>query len=106
MRVELPQIFDSLPKPDEPHRDAELPRDTYDYSAFGRAVEFREYRPGEINRFAENFRLAERILPRRRIKPQPNLMWRPRQLARDDAANLLQLLHQIGLGLQPPRSID
>src|ERR1700722_8018302 len=98
MRVELPQIFDSLPEPHESHRDAELPRDTYDYSAFGRAVEFREDCAGKINRLAEDFRLAERILPRGRIKHQPNLMWRARQLARDDAADLLQLLHEIRFG--------
>src|SRR5208282_1233854 len=91
---------------DEPDRQLETVGDRHDYAALGRAVELRQDYAGQRHGVAEDFRLAERVLTGGRVEHQDSLVRRARELASDYARDLLELLHQVNLGLQAAGRID
>src|SRR5690606_32452978 len=92
---------------DEADRHLELPRDREHDAALRRAVELRDREPGHAEPLVELGRLRERVLPLARVDDQQHLVRRARIEARDDAANLLELVHEPRGGTEAPgRSAD
>ena len=75
-----------------------------DDAAFGRSVELREHDAGDVDRLGELLRLGEAVLPGRRVEHEEHL-GDLAGLAVGDAAYLLQLLHEVRLGVQPAGSV-
>ncbi len=100
------QVVFALAQADVFHRDVEFFADGEDDAAFGRAVEFRQDHAGEGDDFSESFRLAHRILSRRRVQHQECLMRRVRDDFFNHAADFFELFHEIHFRLETPRRVD
>ena len=72
--VERAQVVDSLTHSDELHGQAELDRDRYRHAAPRAAVELRERDPRDADRIAEQPRLLEPVLSRRRVDDEKRLV--------------------------------
>ena len=71
-----PQVVETLPHADELHRQAELVGDRDRDPALGRAVELRQRDAGDAGRLAEEARLLEAVLARRRVDDEQRLVRR------------------------------
>src|SRR5436309_350499 len=104
--IERPQILELLPHADELDRQGELVCDRDRNAALGTAVELRERDTRDADRFAEETRLLEAVLPRRRVDDEERLVRRAGQLPLDHTSHLGELLHQVRLGVQPAGGVD
>src|SRR6478735_5885604 len=102
---ELHEVGGALPHPDELHGDAELGLDGEHDAALGGAVELGEHHPGDVDRLRELARLGEAVLAGGGVQHQQHLLERTGG-AVDDALELLQLGHEVGLGVEPPSGVD
>src|SRR5437773_4150875 len=93
LRIERPEVLELLPHADQLDRQPELVRDRHRDSALRAAVELRERDTGDADRFAEETRLLEAVLPRRRVDDEERLVRRARQLPLDHASHLGELPH-------------
>ena len=71
-----------------------------------RPVELRECDPGHADGIVEQLRLPEPVLARGRVEDEERLVRRPVEPALDHAAHLGQLLHEVGLRVEPPSRVD
>ena len=104
--VEGAQVLDALADADPLDRHGELALDADDDAALGRAVELRQHDACDRRSLGEELGLADGVLPRRRVEHEQRLVRRARDLAADDAVNLLELLHEVGLRLQAACCVD
>ena len=70
------------------------------------AVELRQHDAADVGRLREQLRLAQAVLAGRRVDRQQRLVRRALELARDHAADLRQLGHQVVLRVQAPGGVD
>ena len=87
-------------------RDAVFLGERHEDAAFGGAVELGHDDAGDTNHVAEDLGLGVRVLTDRRVEHQ---QYRMRCRGIDlfqDAHDLLQFAHQIGLVVQPPGGVD
>ena len=66
-----------------------------------RAVELGDDEPGHADRGVRTLRLRERVLAGGAVEHQQHFVRRARSTAGDDAPDLLQLVHQLRLRVQP-----
>src|SRR5215203_4570458 len=71
-----------------------------------RPVEFGQYDPGQPGNFLEHLSLPEPVLPRGRIDGHEHLVRRTGKLTLHDPLHLVQLGHEVHLGVQPARRVD
>ena len=106
LRVERPQVLELLADPDQLDRDPELVGDRQRDAALGRAVELGEDDAGDVDGLAEQLGLADAVLARGGVDGHQRLVRRVGHLLGDDAADLGQLGHQVGLGVQAAGGVD
>ena len=103
--IELDEILDLLADADDLHRQAELRLDREHDAALGGAVELGEHDAGHVDRVGELLGLHEPVLAGRRVDHEQHLLARALG-AIDDAAQLLQLLHEVRLRVQAAGGVD
>src|SRR5438876_6699031 len=101
-RVERAQIFKALADADQLHGHAQLVRDRDGDAALCRPVELRQRDAGHVNRLPEEPCLLQAVLTGGRVDHEQRLVRGAFEPLADHAANLCELLHQVGLGVQPP----
>src|SRR2546426_5498740 len=95
--IEGPEVLDLLAHPDELDGEPELARDPHHDAALGGAVELGEHYATQPDRLVEHTRLGEAVLSGGGVEHHQALVRRAGQLALDDALELGQLHHQVGL---------
>src|SRR5579883_1855281 len=103
---EGPQILDPFAQADEFDRHLDRVDDGDEDAALCRGVEFGHDRARQRGRIVEKARLRDRVLSRGAVENEQCLRGGAAGLALDHAAHLLQLFHQVGLGLEPARRVD
>ena len=91
---------------DVANRQLQLAGDRDRDAALGRAVELRQHDAVHAGDVHELARLAQAVLADRRVEHEQHFVRRARHLARGDAADLLELVHQVHLRVKPPCRID
>ena len=81
LRVERAQVVDLLPHADQLHGQAELIGDRDRDTALRGAVELRQRDAGDAGGLAEERRLLQAVLPRRRVDDEQRLVRRAVELA-------------------------
>ena len=104
--IEGGKVAETLAGADEANGHSELTGDGEHDAATGGAVELGEDESGDADGLGEGARLEETILPGRGIEHQQGLVGRLGIAALDDAGDLLQLLHQVRLGVEPSGRVD
>src|SRR5579884_2046939 len=104
-RVERDEVRGGLADADDLDRDAELGLDREDDAALRAAIELRQHDAGDVDRLGELARLDQPVLTGRRVDHEQDLLQRAGRPL-DDAPELLQLLHQVDLRVEPPRGVD
>src|SRR3954462_7364961 len=104
--IERTKIVQRLPYADQLHGQAELVRDRDGDAALRAAVELRQRYAGDPDRLAEEPRLLQAVLSRRRVHYEQRLVRRAVEPALDHAAHLRELLHQVRLRVQPAGGVD
>src|SRR4051794_1367264 len=99
--VEVDEVGCGLTETDELHRDPELGLDGEHDAALRRTVELGEDDARDVDRLGELLCLHETVLSRRGVEHEQHL-GDLAGLAIGDTADLAQLFHQVGLGVQPP----
>src|SRR4051812_46102470 len=102
--VEVDEVGCRLAETDELHRDPELGLDGEHDAALRRAVELGEHDAGDVDCLRELLCLHETVLPRRGVEHEQHL-GDLAGLTIGDTANLAQLFHQVGLGVEPPGGV-
>src|SRR5262249_20693920 len=92
-RVERAEVVQALTPRDDRDRQIELARDRDRDPALRRSVQLRERTPGHSHRLAEQTRLLEAVLTRRRVDDEQGLVRCALELRGDHAAHLRELLH-------------
>ena len=82
------------------------PRNGHHDSSLGGAIELGEYDAGHARGFGELARLLQTVLPGGRVEHQQHLVWRLGNHLLGGAGHLLQLGHQVFLGLQAAGGVD
>src|SRR3982750_1496524 len=100
-RIERLQVRDLLTDPDIADGDLQLVADPDDDAALRRAVELREDESGDAERLVELSRLRDRVLPRRGVDDEEDLVRRAGMRLLERALDPLELIHQPGLGVEP-----
>jgi hypothetical protein len=106
VRIERAEILERLADADGVDRQAELLRRRDQHAAFRRAVQLGHHQPGDAGVAAEHLDLVERILAGGGIEHQHHVVRRGGVEPPQHAADLGELVHQPGLVLQAPGSID
>ena len=106
LRHKRAQIFHFFAHANPFHRHGKLRLDADDDTALCRPIQLREHHAGNRGRLREKLCLADSILARRGIQHQQGLMRRTRYLAGNHPMDLLELFHEVCLGLQTSCSID
>src|ERR1041385_705965 len=106
LRIEWLQVFRLLAKADELDWQPEFLLDRDYHPALARAVELGDNEAGERDGLVKLARLVERVHAGGGVEHEQGFMRRAGELAAHDAVNLLQLLHQVVLGVQPASGID
>ena len=75
-------------------------------AAFRGAIELGQHDPVHAGDVHELARLRHAVLADRRVEHQQHFVRRARHLARGDPFDLLQLVHQVDAGMEPPGGID
>src|SRR5580693_3338388 len=101
LRIEAPQVVHGFADAHVANRDPQLIRDSKNHSTLGRAVQLGEHNTGNRHRFSKDLRLRDRVLSAGRVDDQPGLVRCARGRLAERAADLLQLLHETGLGVEP-----
>src|SRR5262245_221727 len=104
-RLERDEVGCRLAEADQLHRDAELRLDGENDPALGRAVELGEHDTRDVDHLGELLRLGEPVLARGGIEDEQHLLERA-GCAVDDALELLELVHQVDLGVQTSGGVD
>ena len=81
-------------------------RDSDSNAALGGAVQLGQHRAGHFHRFAEEPRLDEAVLAGGGVDGKQGFMGAAGYLLGDNPADLLELLHQINLGMQAAGGVD
>src|SRR3954471_4269811 len=101
VRIERLQVRDLLTDPDIADGDLQLVADPDDDAALRRAVELGEDESGDAQRLVELSRLRDRVLARRRVDDEQDLVRRAGMCLLERALDPLELVHQPGLGVEP-----
>jgi len=104
--VEGLQVVRLFAEADELDGQAELLLDGDDHAAFAGAVELGHDEAGERDGLVEFARLVQRIHAGAAIEYQQHFVRRAGQLLADDAVELVQLLHEVVLGVQAAGGVD
>jgi hypothetical protein len=97
----------SMLSPVPTHRiGSEIVRDRHRDAALGGAIELGQHDAGDASRGGELARLRDAVLSHRRVEHEERFVRRARDLARGDAADLLELAHQVGARVQAAGSVD
>ena len=99
-------IFDAFAESDKFDRQFKLASDRQNDAAAGRPVKFGENQSRASGGITESARLAERVLAGGGIENQKDFVRRVFDFFTDGATDLVQFLHQVGLGLQSACCID
>src|ERR1700754_4301442 len=100
------EIVDTLADTNEMPRQFVLLRQRHQDAAARGAVEFCHYETGYTCRTMKRLDLRQRILSHRGVQYQQHRMRRRCVDLLDDANHLFELVHQLGLVLQPAGSVD
>ena len=95
------QIVDPLAHTNELHRNLQLLADGQHHTAARRAVQLGQHDTGDARHLTELARLINSVLPGGSIHHQQHLHVGVRHLAVNDAADLVQFIHQILFVVQP-----
>src|SRR5690554_5695011 len=98
------EVVRALAQADELDRHAELALDGDDDPALGGPVELGEDDAGDVDDLGEDLRLPQAVLARGRVQDEEDLAHRC--LPGDDALDLAELTHEVGLVLQAPGGVD
>src|SRR5665647_105160 len=104
--LEGAQVLELLAHADQLDRDPQRLMDGDDDAALGGAVQFGEHDAADVHRLLELLRLAQAVLAGRRVEYEKGLVGGAGQLLLDHPAHLLQLAHEIDLGVQAAGSVD
>src|SRR5438105_5320311 len=100
VRIELLQIRHRFADADVAHGDLQLVADADDHAALGGAVELGEHEAGHAQRLVEQPRLLDGVLPGGGVDHQQHLVRRARVRFLQRALDALELVHEVGLGVQ------
>src|SRR3546814_380634 len=100
------EIVGPLADTDDVNRQLVLLGQRHQHAAARRAVELGDDEAGDVHQLLEGTDLAERVLAGGGIEHQHDVVRCRRLHLLDDARDLLQLGHQLGLVVQPPGSVD
>src|SRR5664280_3114674 len=98
--LEGAQVLELLPHADEFDGDAERLVDGNDDAALGGAVQLGEHDTADVHGLLELPCLAQAVLAGRRVDHEQRLVRGAGQLLLDDPAHLLELAHEVDLGVQ------
>src|SRR4051812_9150487 len=87
---------DTPPDADVSNRQLEIVRDRHGDAALGRAIELRQHDAGHTRDVRELARLRQAVLPHRCIEHEQHFMRSTGHFAARDAADLVELVHQVG----------
>src|SRR5215213_6284513 len=104
--VERVQILGLLADRDQLYGNPDLVGYGERYTAFGRSVELGQYDARHPRDLVEHPCLPESVLARCGVHGEQDLVRRPGELTPDHAPDLVQLGHQVDLGVQPPGRVD
>src|SRR3712207_3314674 len=103
--VERVQVLDPLPDGDELDGHPDLVGYGEGYAALSRPVELGEDDPRDPRDLVEHPSLPQAILPRRGIYSEQDLVRRAREPTPDNPPYLVQLGHEVDLGVEPSRRV-
>ena len=106
LRRERNQIVDALADADVANRQLEIVRDGDRYAALRGPIELREHDAGDTGDAGELARLLDAVLTDRGVEHEQHLVRRALGGACRDAANLVELVHQVDAVVQAAGGID
>ena len=98
--VEGDDVFDLFADARVNHWELEFGGDGEDDAALGGAVELGEDDAGDAGGFGEEAGLGEAVLPGSGVHDEEGLVWGSGDEALGGAAHLVELLHEVGLGVE------
>ena len=104
-RIEGAEVLGFLADADEADRQLQRARDRDHDAAARGAIELGEHQAGDAQRGVKLLRLRQRVLALVGIEHQQHFVRRLGQHARDHALDLLELIHQVRLAVQPPGGV-
>ena len=104
--VERHEVVEPLADADVADRQLQVVRDRDGDAALGRAVELRQHDAVGAARRHELARLHEAVLADGRVEHEQHFVRRARHVAADDAADLVELGHEIRARVQPAGGVD
>ena len=103
--IEHPEILALLAHPDEADGQVQFLRDGKQDAALGGAVELGDHQAGDADPFVKLLGLGHRVLADGAVEHQQHLVRRPGVQARQHAFDLLELVHEMHLGVQTPGGV-
>ncbi len=103
--VEHAEILALLAHADEADGDFQLLRDGEHHAALGGAVELGDHQAGHAQALVEFLGLRHGVLPDGAVEHQQHFMRRAGIQAGEHALDLLELIHEVSLGVQAPGGI-
>ena len=105
-RRERGQVVLALADADEPDGQAELGGDGDGRAALGRPVDLGQEDPRQAGELQELARLGDGVLADRRVEDEQGFEAGLGELADDDPLDLLELVHEVGVGMDAARGVD
>ena len=105
-RRERNQVVDALADADVADRQLQIVRDGDGDAALRGAVELGQHDAGDAGDAVNSRACDEAVLPDGRVEHQQDLVRRARHFAPGDAADLVELAHQIHARVQPAGGVD
>src|SRR5262249_23256910 len=106
LRIERLEVFELLADADELDGQTELVLDAENGAALGGAVELGADDAAAVRGLLELLGLGDGVLAAGGVEHQQHLVRSAVDLLGDDAVDLLQLAHEVSLGVQPAGGID
>src|SRR5262245_20467410 len=100
------EVVDSFAHPDILNRQLQVVRDGDRNPAFGGAVELGEHDSGDTGNTGELACLCEPVLPNGGVQNEKDFVWSAFSGTSGNTPYLVELVHEVGAGVQPARGVD